>query len=245
MYDNMVFHTADQKLTGPFGKTVDKVTATFHTGSVKGTKSPKGLTYKMPYNGGWHPTKPGPPGPDEVLTGEALKAQATKWAEGGIIEPDAAQALCWTSDYFASGKSLEGVYVVMIGAGSAMGPFPKLLEMGATVVAIDIPGECRLSRRSHAGRHPAACWPPPCCMLAATLPHAGRHPAACWPPPCRMLAATLLLLIELLLPLPLLTAPPILPPTHSRSPQLKSRTSIRQLGHRHQAADLRRLEATL
>ena len=28
----------------------------------------------------------------------------------------------------------------MIGAGSAMGPFPKLLEMGATVVAIDIPG---------------------------------------------------------------------------------------------------------
>ena len=28
----------------------------------------------------------------------------------------------------------------MIGAGSAMGPFPKLLAMGATVVAIDIPG---------------------------------------------------------------------------------------------------------
>jgi len=29
---------------------------------------------------------------------------------------------------------------VMVGAGSAMGPYPKLMEMGATVVAIDIPG---------------------------------------------------------------------------------------------------------
>ena len=66
--------------------------------------------------------------------------QAAAWASAGIIEPDAATALCWTSDYFASGKGMSDVYVVMIGAGSAMGPLPKLLEMGATVVAIDIPG---------------------------------------------------------------------------------------------------------
>jgi len=63
-----------------------------------------------------------------------------EWAAQGIIEPDAADALCWTSDYFDAGKSMKDVYVVMIGAGSAMGPYPKLLEMGATVVAIDIPG---------------------------------------------------------------------------------------------------------
>ena len=118
----MVFHSADQKLQGPFVATVDKVKESFHTGEVKGTKSRTGLMYQIPYDGGWHPTKP------------------TKWAAAGIIEPDAAQALCFTSDYFAAGKSLEDVYVVMIGAGSAMGPFPKLLEMGATVVAIDIPG---------------------------------------------------------------------------------------------------------
>ena len=61
-------------------------------------------------------------------------------ADGGFIEPDAKDALCWTCDYFESGKDLSNCYVVMIGAGSAMGPFPKLLEMGATVVAIDIPG---------------------------------------------------------------------------------------------------------
>jgi len=35
---------------------------------------------------------------------------------------------------------LSGQHFVLIGAGSAMGPFIKLLEHGATVVAIDIPG---------------------------------------------------------------------------------------------------------
>lgn len=140
MNENMVFHSADQKLQGPFVATVDKVKESFHTGEVKGTKSRTGLMYQIPYDGGWHPTKPLPPPADKVLSKDALKDQATKWAAAGIIEPDAAQALCFTSDYFAAGKSLEDVYVVMIGAGSAMGPFPKLLEMGATVVAIDIPG---------------------------------------------------------------------------------------------------------
>jgi len=140
MYENMVFHSADQSLKGPFGSTVDQVKDKFHTGTVSGTKSKKDLAYKVPYDGGWHPTKPHPPPADKVLSGDALKAQATTWAETGIIEPDAAQALCFTADHFASGKTLENVYVVMVGAGSAMGPFPKLLEMGATVVAVDIPG---------------------------------------------------------------------------------------------------------
>jgi len=140
MYENMLFHSADQSLTGAFGATVDQVKGSFHTGSVQGTKSSKDLVYTIPYDGGWHPTKPQPPPPGSKLSGETLKQQAFKWAEQGIIEPDAADALCWTSDYFAGGKSLNGVYVVMVGAGSAMGPFPKLLEMGATVVAIDIPG---------------------------------------------------------------------------------------------------------
>jgi len=140
MYENMIFHSKDQKLKGPFGATVDQVKGSFHTGKVSGTMSAKGLKYEVPYDGGWHPTKPKPPPADKVLSGESLKQQAVQWAQGGIIEPDAADALIWTADHFAAGKSLEGVYVVMIGAGSAMGPFPKLLAMGATVVAIDIPG---------------------------------------------------------------------------------------------------------
>ena len=84
----------------------------------------------MPYDGGWHPSRPHPPPAEALLSGASLKDQAIQWSEGGIIEPDAAEALCWTSDYFTSGKSLSDCYVVMIGAGSAMGPFPKLLEMG-------------------------------------------------------------------------------------------------------------------
>ena len=36
--------------------------------------------------------------------------------------------------------NLNGKVYVLIGAGSAMGPFIKLLELGATVVALDIPG---------------------------------------------------------------------------------------------------------
>ena len=61
MYETFVFHSADQKLTGPFGATVDKVKDSFHTGIVKGKKSAKGpIAYKVPYDGGWHPTKPKP-----------------------------------------------------------------------------------------------------------------------------------------------------------------------------------------
>ncbi|EOD08386.1 hypothetical protein EMIHUDRAFT_453108 [Emiliania huxleyi CCMP1516] len=142
MYENMVYHSPDQTLRGPFGATVDKVTGSFETGAVRGGKRPPPPGYRVPYDAGWHPSRPRPPptGPSDCLSGKALKAQAAEWAAGGIIEPDAAEALCWLSDHFDKGESLQDVYVVMIGAGSAMGPFPKLMEMGATVVAIDIPG---------------------------------------------------------------------------------------------------------
>jgi very-long-chain (3R)-3-hydroxyacyl-CoA dehydratase len=185
MHEHMIFHSADQKLAGAFGPTVDKVKASFETGTVKGTRPAK-QAYTVPYDGGWHPSRPRAPPEDSALSGEALKAQArppatlpstcrssrpavppwpplpssaprpstpqaAKWASTGMIEPDAAAALCWTSDYFASGKGMSDVYVVMIGAGSAMGPLPKLLEMGATVVAIDIPGSW-----GKGGKRPAA-----------------------------------------------------------------------------------------
>jgi len=51
----------------------------------------------------------------------------------------------------ADGKlSLKGKHFVLIGAGSAMGPYSKLLEHGATVVCIDIPGAW--------GERPQAMW---------------------------------------------------------------------------------------
>lgn len=61
------------------------------------------------------------------LTGDALKAQMAKWAAYGTIEPDAAAAISRVAD----GKvDLSGQHFVLIGAGSAMGPFAKLLEHG-------------------------------------------------------------------------------------------------------------------
>ncbi|KAL3904538.1 MAG: hypothetical protein SGPRY_011250, partial [Prymnesium sp.] len=143
MYDSMLFYAKGEGGAEGEGKSfrasVEAVKDSFHTGSVKGVGTlVKG--YRVPYDAGWHPTNPLPPPHETPLSGDALNAHALKWAERGIIESDAAEALCWTSNYFEKGGTLEGVYVVMIGASSAMGPCAKLLEMGATVVAIDIPG---------------------------------------------------------------------------------------------------------
>lgn len=139
MHERMEF--ADGKgAAGPFERTVARTKGSFETGVVHGGGSLSKLAYRVPYDGGWHPSSPKPPPAGAVLESAALKAQAATWAARGVIEQDAADALRWTADYFDSGKSLKGVYFVMVGAGSAMGPFPKLLEMGATVVAIDIPG---------------------------------------------------------------------------------------------------------
>ena len=95
-------------------------------------------TYAVPYDGGWHPSTP--QAPPSTITGTALKAQLDTWASTGIVERDAADAMQWTSSYLAKGGSLSDAHFVLIGAGSAMGPCAKLLELGANVVAIDIPG---------------------------------------------------------------------------------------------------------
>ncbi|MES1918527.1 hypothetical protein MHBO_000487 [Bonamia ostreae] len=79
------------------------------------------------------------------LSRKSLFEQIDNWAHSGVMERDAEKALI--SLIFSNGKdfstgefeSLEGHVFVMIGAGSAMGPFNTLIALGATVVAIDIP----------------------------------------------------------------------------------------------------------
>mmetsp|Transcript_28125 Transcript_28125/g.90666 ORF Transcript_28125/g.90666 Transcript_28125/m.90666 type:complete len:799 (-) Transcript_28125:124-2520(-) len=126
-----------------------KVGRVLKTGKVVGgggknsSKTPtKTKGYVVPYDGGWHPSTP--KAPTETLEGEALKKQCDDWVAKGVVERDAADALKWTVDYFSASSSssnpLSNVYVVLIGAGSAMGPCAKLLEHGANVVALDIPG---------------------------------------------------------------------------------------------------------
>ena len=96
----------------------------YETGTVDGS-SRGGKPLVVPYKG-------------TDLTGSALKAQLSKWANYGTIEPDAAASISKIVD--AGEVNLTGQHFVIIGAGSAMGPYTKLLEHGATVLAIDIPG---------------------------------------------------------------------------------------------------------
>lgn len=97
----------------------------FETGTIVGNKAKDAKPeLAVPYKG-------------KVLKGETLKAQLTKWAKYGTMEADAAASISKLAD---GPLDLAGQHFVLIGAGSAMGPFIKLLEHGATVVAIDIPG---------------------------------------------------------------------------------------------------------
>lgn len=74
---------------------------------------------------------------DEPVSGAALVEQLDAWAANGVIEPDCAEALKAVSanpDWL----DLSRHYFVLLGAGSAMGPLPLLLAMGANVYAVDI-----------------------------------------------------------------------------------------------------------
>lgn len=113
----------------------------FHTGTIEGCGRKQDLSLKVPYNGGYTRSNRKAPGLDQVLVGDNLKAQVTKWAELGVIEADAARSIGFVSDYFVNGHNLSNYYFILIGARSAMGPYSKLLELGANVIALDIPGK--------------------------------------------------------------------------------------------------------
>eukprot|EP00471_Norrisiella_sphaerica_P010082 CAMPEP_0184497368 /NCGR_PEP_ID=MMETSP0113_2-20130426/36325_1 /TAXON_ID=91329 /ORGANISM="Norrisiella sphaerica, Strain BC52" /LENGTH=748 /DNA_ID=CAMNT_0026884437 /DNA_START=116 /DNA_END=2362 /DNA_ORIENTATION=+ len=78
-------------------------------------------------------------GSENPLEGKEVKDLADRWAKYGTIEPDAAEALKQVVDN-PRWLDLKNHYFVLIGAGSAMGPFLKLMELGANVIALDIPG---------------------------------------------------------------------------------------------------------
>ena len=106
----------------------------FECGVIEGTGAKGGKPLVVPYKG-------------KNLSGGDLKKQLQQWARYGTMEPDAAMAISAVSN---GNLDLAGKIFVLIGAGSAMGPFSKLLEHGATVVCIDIPGVW--------GERPAAMW---------------------------------------------------------------------------------------
>lgn len=98
--------------------------ATFCTGFVKGSGQPSKKVLEVPYKGG-------------VLSGQPLKDQVDKWVAYGTIEPSAGDAIksCVDNPGYVD---LSDRYFVLLGAGSAMGPFLILMALGANVVAVDL-----------------------------------------------------------------------------------------------------------
>ncbi len=72
------------------------------------------------------------------LRGDDLRRRLDDWAEAGVLEPAAAQAVSDVMDH-PDWLRLEGRTVAVLGAGAEMGPLPSLLAWGATVAAVDLP----------------------------------------------------------------------------------------------------------
>jgi len=101
------------------------IKGSFETGFIKGTK-PKPTTTELviPYKG-------------RHLRGDDLIQQLKKWTDYGTIEPSAADAI---SMVVKNGKwvDLSDRYFVLLGAGSAMGPYLILMALGANIIAVDL-----------------------------------------------------------------------------------------------------------
>jgi len=71
------------------------------------------------------------------LKGEELLKQLKKWADYGTIEPAAAEAISAVVKN-STWADLSDKYFVLLGAGSAMGPFLVLMALGANIIAVDL-----------------------------------------------------------------------------------------------------------
>ena len=96
----------------------------FCTGYIKGELSSKSNVLEVGYKG-------------KSISGNELKAQVQKWVEYGTIEPSAGDAIIACVDN-PGWIDLSDRYFVLLGAGSAMGPFEILMSLGANVIAIDL-----------------------------------------------------------------------------------------------------------
>lgn len=96
----------------------------FSTGFIKGEAPGKKNILEVPYKG-------------TNLSGQALKDQVDKWVDYGTIEATAGEAIknCVDKPGYLD---LSDRYFVLLGAGSAMGPFLVLMALGANVIAVDL-----------------------------------------------------------------------------------------------------------
>lgn len=96
----------------------------FHTGFIQGEAPKSTNVLEVPYKG-------------KNLSGQALKDQVDKWVSYGTIEESAGEAIknCVDKPGYLD---LTDRYFVLLGAGSAMGPFLVLMALGANVIAVDL-----------------------------------------------------------------------------------------------------------
>jgi hypothetical protein len=100
----------------------------FDSITIKGSKAGmKPDEFQIPYKGGY-------------LSGDAARKQCEDWAKTGVIEYDTAQAITKVLDR-PDWYDLSDCVFVLLGAGSAMGPFELLLELGANIICIDLEGK--------------------------------------------------------------------------------------------------------
>jgi len=105
-----------------------KNTEKFHTGFIKGESVKKDANkLSVPYKG-------------KNISGQELKDQVKLWVDYGTIESSAGDAIinCVDNPGWFSEQALAGQYFVLLGAGSAMGPFLVLMALGANVIAVDL-----------------------------------------------------------------------------------------------------------
>lgn len=124
-YELFEFITPDGSQTSSFADTMEKkATDNFYTGHVKGEAAPNKNILEVPYKG-------------KTLSGDALKEQVDKWVSYGTIESSAGEAIknCVDKPGYLD---LSDRYFVLLGAGSAMGPFLVLMALGANVIAVDL-----------------------------------------------------------------------------------------------------------
>merc|ERR1719454_841678 len=79
----------------------------------------------------------GTPGSLKELSGDALHKQIDTWVKNGTIEMSCGSAMSKLIDN-PEWYDLRDTYFVLFGATSAMGPFFKLMDLGANVIALDL-----------------------------------------------------------------------------------------------------------
>lgn len=127
--------------TMKFSEAMNKIKGSFKTHVIRGEGSGKAATapeLEVPYAGRFGtPYYQSKERRNDTISGPELKKQVQVWADNGVIEQDCADALAACADH-PEWMDLSNHYFVLLGAGSAMGPLPLLLSLGANVIAIDL-----------------------------------------------------------------------------------------------------------